>query len=69
MEPIKISDLIKRLEDIKQQHGDLNICTSANHDYWGTIFSYLQEYDINVGDARPKGPKSGYSEEAVIFSS
>lgn len=64
---MKISELILKLEEIKSEEGDLNVCISEEHEYWGSIQSYLDEYNINVCNAQPDGPKSGKIEKAVIF--
>lgn len=65
---MKISELISKLEEIKKTEGDLNVCLSADHEYWGSVESHLTEHNIRVTDhAQPEGPKSGKSERAVIF--
>ena len=59
---MKISEAIKTLE------GDLNLCLSENHDYWGSIENYLEENNIFVKrDAMPEGPKSGKLEIVVVI--
>ena len=65
---MKISELIAKLEEIKNKEGDLNVCVSEPHDYWGSVQSHLTEYNMNVSEhAQPDGPKSGISEKAVVF--
>lgn len=65
---MKISELIIKLEEIKNKEGDLNICVSESHEYWGTIESHFTEYNLNISEhAQPDGPKSGKSEKAVVF--
>jgi len=54
---MKISELIEKLEIIKNKEGDLNVCTSEDHEYWGRIESYLADYDIRVSDAQPNSPQ------------
>lgn len=66
---MKISELIVALEEIKKKEGDLNVCVSESHEYWGSVQSYLTELNISVdGHAQPNGPKSGKSEKAVVFN-
>lgn len=66
---MKISELIKKLEEIKTKDGDLNIVVSEAHEYWGSVQSHLTEYNMTVSEhAQPDGPKSGKSEKAVVFS-
>ena len=65
---MKITELIKKLEEIKSEHGDLNVCVSESHEYWGSIASYLTDYNMCIEHAQPNGPKSGKSEKAVVFS-
>lgn len=63
-----ISELIVLLSEIKAKEGDLNVCLSENHDYWGSLQHYLREDNIGVYSyAQPKGPKSGETEKALVF--
>jgi len=63
-----ISDLILKLEKLKEEHGDIPCVHSEGDDYWGSVESHLTEgYNISVGNAQPEGPKSGKSELCVIF--
>ena len=65
---MKISDLIEALKDIQEEYGDITVCVSEGHDYWGDIQRHLDECDVRVSDhAQPEGPKSGVSEKAVVF--
>jgi hypothetical protein len=65
---MKISELIAKLKDIKNKEGDLNVCVSESHEYWGSVESHLTEYNMYVSEhAQPDGPKSGKSEKAVVF--
>ena len=65
---MKISELITKLEEIKSKEGDLSVCVSESHEYWGSVQSYLTESSISVNEcAQPCGPKSGKSEKAVVF--
>jgi hypothetical protein len=65
---MKISELIAKLEEIKNKEGDLNVCVSESHEYWGNIQSHLTECNMSVSEhAQPDGPKSGKSERAVVF--
>jgi hypothetical protein len=64
---MKISELVQKLNEIKASDGDLIICTSERDDYWGRVYSEFTDSNLRVGDAQPKGPKSGESERAVII--
>ena len=65
---MKISELVTKLEEIKNKDGDLNVCVSESHEYWGSVQSHLTDYNINVSEhAQPDGPKSWKSEKAVVF--
>lgn len=67
---MKISELISKLEEIKNNEGDLSVCVSESHEYWGSIESYITNENISISDyAQPNGPKSGESERAVVFKS
>lgn len=65
---MKISELIAKLEEIKNKEGDLTVCVSEPHEYWGSVQSHITEYNMYISEsAQPDGPKSGISEKAVIF--
>ena len=64
---MKISELISKLEEIKNKEGDLNVCVSESHEYWGNTESHSTEHNVAVSHAQPDGPKSGKSKKAVVF--
>lgn len=64
---MKISQLIPYLEEIRNEQGDLNVCVSVYHEYWGSLESHLTERNISISEhAQPNGPRSVW-EKAVIF--
>lgn len=66
---MEISKLIKILEDIKRDNGDIQVVVSDSDEYWGSVEAYVEEGNIRVSEnAVPQGPKSGKSEKAVIIS-
>ena len=66
---MKISDFIEKLEQIKKTEGDLNMCVSESHEYWGSVETHINERNITVSEhAQPDGPKSGKSEKCVVIS-
>ena len=66
---MKISEVIKKLEEFKEKHGDLTCCTAESHDYWGSIENRMVvDYSLHIKEnAQPKGPKSSEMEKCVIF--
>ena len=65
---MKISELISKLEEIKKNEGDLNICVSEPHEYFGSIEKLLTEYDIRISEnLQPYGTK-GNIEKGIIIS-
>ncbi len=64
---MKISELIKKLQDMQDKEGDLNTCVSQPDEYWGSVDSHTTDYNVTVKRAQPDGPKSGKSELAVVF--
>lgn len=65
---MKITELITKLEEIKNNEGDLNVCISESHEYWGSVQTHLTEYNVSISQhAQPDGPKSGKSERAVVI--
>lgn len=68
-EDSKISDIIARLEKLKEIHGDINVVVEEKDDYWGSLHNYISESNMQVSEhAQPAGPKSGISEKAVVIS-
>lgn len=65
---MKISELIVKLQSIKEVEGDLNICLSEPHEYWGSVEQHLEERHIEILTAQPEGPKSGKTERAIVFT-
>lgn len=63
---MRISEIIKRLEEEKEKHGDLKVCYVEEDDYWGKIETEIS-YLIIDDHAQPEGPKSGVSEKALIL--
>ena len=67
---MNISKLMAILEEIKAKEGDLNVCLSEPHEYWGSIHRHITENNVLVKEhAQPDGPKSGKWEKAVVFDS
>ena len=65
---MRISELIERLDALKKEHGDINVCVGESHEYWGRVETYITEHNITVEEhAQPQGVKSGKSEKAVLF--
>lgn len=67
MEIKKISELIDYLEKIKTTEGDIAVCVSQEHEYWGSVESWLEPgYNLQVREhTQPDGPKSGKSVKAL----
>jgi hypothetical protein len=65
-----IDDVIRKLEELKKQHGNIRVCTAQPHEYWGTTYNLVDDYLLAVHEnAQPNGPKSGKSEKCVVFCS
>jgi len=65
---MKISEFIIKLEEVKKEHGDLNVVISESHEYWGSVQRHYSEPDIRVTEhAQPEGPKSGKQEKALLL--
>ena len=63
-----ISELITFLDKVKAEHGDIKVCHSEQHEYWGTYDSYfIPGFNLSVCEnAQPQGPKSGKSVKARV---
>lgn len=63
-----ISELIKKLEEIKEREGDLKVCKSEKDEYWGSTTFEILDYNVEVSNhAQPEGPKSGKCEKSVVI--
>lgn len=64
-----ISELIQYLEEVKDKEGDIAVCYSEDHEYWGSVQTWLTpDYNISISDhAQPEGPKSGKSVKALVI--
>ena len=55
---MKISELIIKLKEIQDTHGDLLVCVSETHEYWGSIETRLTDSSMQINEyAAPDGPK------------
>ncbi len=61
-----ISDLIKELQNVEAKHGDLRVCYTESHEYWGTLYEEVSM--VSAENAQPDGPKSGKSELCAVIS-
>ena len=43
-----ISELIKYLEEQKNIHGDIPVCHSESHEYWGSVQTHLNIFLIKT---------------------
>lgn len=67
---MNIDDVIAKLQELKEQNGNIKVCTASVNEYWGTVYNEVDEYLLSVHEhAQPEGPKSGLSEKCVVFSS
>lgn len=69
MDDIKnIDELIDYLKKVKEEQGNITVCYTQPHEYWGSTESYLRTgYSLDIKRAQPEGPKSGKSELCVVF--
>lgn len=66
---MNISEIIVRLTELKEEHGDLPCMVTEHHEYWGTLYHNLDNTRIIVTEhAQPDGPKSGKEKKAVAFT-
>ena len=53
----KISDVIKKLQELQKEHCDLPMAVSEEHEYWGSVETFIQDHNIVVKQCQPDGPK------------
>jgi hypothetical protein len=65
----KISELIEYLNSVKEKEGDIAVCYSEEHYYWGSVESYFSiGYNLQIMEhAKPDGPKKSTSVRALVF--
>lgn len=62
------SELIAYLQEVIKAEGDIRVCISQTHEYWGSTEDLLNRSSCQVSPwAQPDGPKSGKSEKAIIL--
>lgn len=44
---MKISQLIEKLEKIKEIEGDIEVANEEDHEYWGSIYHPLTEVTVS----------------------
>lgn len=65
---MKASELIEYLQKVIDTEGDLMVCKSEDHEYWGSTELELELHSCQVSPfAQPDGPKSGKQEKAIIL--
>jgi hypothetical protein len=65
---MNISQVIKKLQIIEQQEGDLPVVITADHEHWGILYYNIADSTIYIDEhAQPNGPKSGTSIRAVVI--
>lgn len=62
-----ITELIKFLQKVETERGDLECVLQEPNEYWGTVETPIEESNIKIELAQPDGPKSGKSEYCVVF--
>jgi|WetSurMetagenome_2_1015567.scaffolds.fasta_scaffold239213_2 hypothetical protein len=62
---MKASKLIEKLQEIIDDQGDMEVCSTESHEYWGTIYKSINivKYTPN---AQPDGPKRETREAIVL---
>lgn len=65
---MNIDELITYLQDVKKLHGNITVCIGEYHEYWGSVYTKLDDSNIVIDEnAQPNGPKSGNSEIALVI--
>ena len=67
-EKYTISELIAKLQEIKEKEWDINVCISEKHEYWWTVYRYASDYDIRFDSfAQPHWPKNWTYEKSLVI--
>lgn len=66
---MNISEVIKKLEDLKEKHGDISVRIASSHDYWGTLYVDVDEHTLRVDKMVSTNPKKMSNETSVVFCS
>lgn len=66
--PITISQLIAKLQEIKEAEGDINVCISEPHTVYGREHVHLRNYHMVVKEAKIEDINfSKKTEKCLIF--
>jgi len=66
---MNLSQVIERLQGILEAEGDLPVCVTEPHEYWGDLYYHIGDAGISVCTDTPlEGPKSHEVVKAVIIN-
>ena len=64
---MKIDEVIKKLEEYKSQHGNIEVRVAGSVEYWGTIYYEVDEYTLTIRENTNLNPKKLDNTKAVVF--
>lgn len=64
---MKIDDVIKKLEEYKKEHGNIDVRVAGEHEYWGTVYNEVDKYTLKVHEKTQLNPKTIENIKAVVF--
>ena len=66
---MNIEEVIKELEEYKKEHGNIEVRVASSDDYWGTVYTEVNEFTLRVDEKTQLNPKRVENKTAVVFCS
>ena len=64
---MKIDEVIQKLEEFRQENGNLEVRVAGGHEYWGTMYNEVDEFTLRVEEHTQLNPKKQEDTKAVVF--
>ena len=64
---MKIDEVIKKLEEYKSQHGNIEVRVAGSVEYWDTIYYEVDEYTLTIRENTNLNPKKLDNTKSVVF--
>jgi|694.fasta_scaffold04405_33 hypothetical protein len=65
---MKIDEVINKLKEYKNEHGNIEVRVAGSVEYWGTTYNEVDEYTLSVRENTQLNPKKLENTKAVVFS-
>ncbi len=64
---MNIDEVVKKLLEYKEKHGNIKVRVAGSIDYWGTTYNEVNEYTLRHEESTSLNPKKLERTEAIVF--